>query len=204
MSRMRSPRPRRRPRSVRTSAATWKRRIDDGVRPERSGKRDGRPPVRCRLRQGAGSGGYAERLVSLVRDPYPGAWPRNEELGVDTQLSFYAVYACVTLIANDIGKLRPRLLELADGIWTEVQSPSFSPVLRKPNRFQNHIQFKEWWITSKLTRGNTYALKQRDGRGVVTALYLLDPAKVTPLVTEQGGIYYRLNTDNIAGIEDEV
>ena len=140
----------------------------------------------------------------LVRDPYPGAWQRNEELGVDTQLSFYAVYACVTLIANDIGKLRPRLLELADGIWTEVQSPSFSPVLRKPNRFQNHIQFKEWWITSKLTRGNTYALKQRDGRGVVTALYLLDPAKVTPLVTEQGGIYYRLNTDNIAGIEDEV
>lgn len=139
-----------------------------------------------------------------VGDHYPGAWQNDDELPVDTKLSFYAVYACVTLIANDIGKLRPRLLEHADGIWTEVRSPSFSPVLRKPNRFQNHIQFKEWWITSKLTRGNTYALKQRDGRGVVEALYLLDPANVEPMVTDEGSVYYSLKTDNLAGVGDDV
>ena len=32
----------------------------------------------------------------------------------------------------------------------------------------------------KLVHGNTYALKQRDGRGVVTALYLLDPDARAP------------------------
>src|SRR5690606_19981929 len=74
----------------------------------------------------------------------------------------------------------------------------------KPNRFQNHIQFKEWWAMSKLTRGNTYALKQRDRRGVVVAQYLLDPGKVTPLVAEDGAIYYQLSADNLTGVSEDV
>ncbi len=140
----------------------------------------------------------------LIREPYSGAWQQNKEITHETQLAYYAVYSCITLIANDIGKLRPRLVQQdEDGIWSETDSPAFSPVLRKPNRYQNHIQFKEWWVMSKLTRGNTYALKQRDNRGVVTALYLLDPAKVEPLVSPDGGIYYRLRSDDLNGVKGE-
>jgi HK97 family phage portal protein len=75
-------------------------------------------------------------------------------------------------------------------------------VLRKPNTFQNHIQFKEWWITSKLIRGNAYALKQRDNRGVVTALYLLDPCMVQVLVSPNGSVFYQLGEDNLAGLKE--
>ena len=140
----------------------------------------------------------------LIREPYSGAWQQNKEITHETQLAYYAVYSCITLIANDIGKLRPRLVQQdEDGIWSETDSPAFSPVLRKPNRYQNHIQFKEWWVMSKLTRGNTYALKQRDNRGVVTALYLLDPTKVEPLVSPDGGIYYRLRSDDLNGVKGE-
>lgn len=150
----------------------------------------------------SGRGGW----YPLIREPYTGAWQQNKEITQETQLAYYAVYSCITLIANDIGKLRPRLVQQdADGIWTETDSPAFSPVLRKPNRYQNHIQFKEWWIMSKLTRGNTYALKQRDNRGVVTALYLLDPSKVEPLVSPDGAVYYRLHADDLNGLrEDEL
>ena len=49
-------------------------------------------------------------------------------------------------------------------VWNVSTSPAFSPVLRKPNRYQNHIQFVENWIMSKLTRGNAYVLKERDQR----------------------------------------
>lgn len=138
----------------------------------------------------------------LIREPYSGSWQRNDELTVDTQLSFYAVFACVTLIAGDMGKLRQRLVEKLDGIWLETSSSAFSPVLRKPNRYQNHIQFKKSWATSKLTRGNTYALKQRDNRGVVVAQYLLDPNRVTPLVAPDGSIFYQLGQDNLSGIQE--
>lgn len=140
----------------------------------------------------------------LIREPYAGAWQQNKEITHETQLAYYAVYSCITLISNDIGKLRPRLVQQdEDGIWSETDSPAFSPVLRKPNRYQNHIQFKEWWIMSKLTRGNTYALKQRDNRGVVTALYLLDPSKVEPLVAPDGAVYYRLKSDDLNRVDDD-
>jgi HK97 family phage portal protein len=137
----------------------------------------------------------------IVRESYTGAWQNNDELTVDTQLAYYAVYACITLISNDIGKLRPMLVEKVGRIWKETTSPAFSPVLRKPNRYQNHIQFKQWWAMSKLTRGNTYGLKQRDNRGVVTAVYLLDPLKVKPLVAEDGAIYYQLEADNLSSMD---
>lgn len=140
-----------------------------------------------------------------VREPYTGAWQRNDEWTVDTVLAYHAVYACVTLIASDIGKLRVKLMQQnANGIWSETTSPAFSPVLRKPNRYQNYIQFKESWITSKLIRGNAYALKERDNRGIVTSLYLLDPSRVTVLVAPDGEVFYRLSADNLTGVRQQV
>lgn len=150
---------------------------------------------------GTGLGGW----WPIVKEPYSGAWQNNESWTNESVLAHYAVYACVTLIANDIGKLRPRLMELkANGIWTETSSPSFSPVLKRPNNYQNHLQFKQWWQTSKLTNGNAYGLKQRDQRGVVTAIYMLDPCRVLPLVTPDGSIYYQLSNDNLNRVGDGV
>jgi HK97 family phage portal protein len=47
--------------------------------------------------------------------------------------------------------------------------------------------------------GNTYVLKERDARGVVVALYVLDPLRVMPLVAPDGGVYYQLQHDNLSG-----
>lgn len=139
-----------------------------------------------------------------IFDWYPGAFQQDNLPEVTEQRAFHAVFSCITLIAGDIGKLRWRLMEKKDDIWEESHSPAFSPVLKKPNNYQNHIQFKEWWITSKLSSGNTYALKQRDGRGIVTGLWLMDPAAVTPLVSEEGEIFYQLQQDTLSGLQSEV
>jgi HK97 family phage portal protein len=146
-----------------------------------------------------GNGGW---FPWLIREPYTGAWQRNDEICVDTAVEHPTVFSCITLIASDIGKLRYKLIEDIDkdNIWEETTNPAFSPVLRAPNPYQNHIQFKEQWITSKLTRGNTYVLKSRDQRGVVNALYILDPTRVTPLVSPDGSIFYQLGIDNLAGL----
>jgi HK97 family phage portal protein len=138
----------------------------------------------------------------IIRESFTGAWQRNIEWSVDTVLAYHAVYACIDLISADVGKLRPRLVEAdSDDIWRETRSASFSPVLRKPNHFQNHIQFKRWWVTSKLIRGNVYALKVRDARNVVVKLYVLDPNRVTVLVSPDGSVFYELATDNLSGIQ---
>ena len=77
------------------------------------------------------------RSYPWVRDWYPGAWQRNDEIRVDSVLAYHAVFACVTLISSDIGKLRPKLVQEIDGIWSETESAAFSPVLRRPN----HLRF---------------------------------------------------------------
>jgi HK97 family phage portal protein len=138
-----------------------------------------------------------------VREPYTGAWQANEEIRVDTALSNPTVFRCVSLIAGDIRKTPLRLVALDDdGIWNEATSAAFSPVLRKPNRYQTIGQFLEQWTISKLLYGNTYVLKDRDERNVVTALYVLDPCRVTPLVAPDGSVYYQLHAHDLAGLPD--
>jgi len=140
----------------------------------------------------------------VLAEPFLGAWQRNLDIRVDTVLVYSAVFSCATLIAADIGKLCLRLVQKdSDGIWNEIDNPAYSPVIRKPNRYQTIIKFVEQWIISKLIHGNTYVLKQRDNRGVVVALYVLDPTRVTPLVTTDGAVYYDLKRDDLSGLKTE-
>ncbi|UIK05012.1 phage portal protein [Neorhizobium galegae] len=147
-----------------------------------------------------GRGGWYRILES-----FPGAWQQNVEVKFDSVLSNHADFACRTLIASDIAKLRIKLVQKdGDGIWSETANPAYSPVLRKPNDFQNRIQFMESWVLSKLQRGNAYILKQRDGRGVVKKLYVLDPTLATPLVSDDGSVFYQLSKDPLASIEQSI
>lgn len=152
----------------------------------------------------ASPAGYIPSRSSLfgwVRESVAGAWQKGvaaDPIGALT--SYGAVYACISRIANDVAKLEPELLEEMDD-GTCVKATSASPywgVLRKPNSFQNRIQFYAYWLTTKLMYGNAYALKVRDARGIVYALYLLDPRRVTPQVTPEGDVYYSIAGDDLA------
>lgn len=138
-----------------------------------------------------------------IREPYSGAWQNGEEWTVSSVLSYPPVYACVTLIASDVAKLAPMVMRKGtDGIYVENDKSPFLKLLKRPNNYQNHIQFKEWWIISKAIRGNTYALKERDQSGAITKLHILDPTRVQALVSTSGEIFYQLSADNLAGIEE--
>src|SRR5690625_6201864 len=53
-------------------------------------------------RPSMGRGGW----LPVIRDHYPGAWQRNDEIDADSALTHHTVFACCTLIASDIAKLR--------------------------------------------------------------------------------------------------
>lgn len=123
------------------------------------------------------------------------------EVIVDRVLAHPTVYACITLIASDVGKIGLELRMREDeGYWEVTQNPAFSPVLRKPNHYQTRQQFIEHWMMSKLQRGNTYVLKVRDARRVVVKLFVLDPLRVMPLVAPDGSVFYQLNADDLSGL----
>lgn len=139
----------------------------------------------------------------VVREAFAGAWQRGITVPVEDAMAHPTYWSCVTLIAGDIAKIRPMLVEDQDDIQVEVERQSpYAAVLKRPNHYQNRIQFLTYWVLSKLMRGNTYALKARDSRGIVTALYLLDPLRVRPLVSPTGQVYYACQQDALADITE--
>jgi HK97 family phage portal protein len=146
-------------------------------------------------------GGGRSTWFPLIRESFAGAWQRNHKVSVEDALCYWPVFRCISLISSDIAKLHLDLVEeTSDGVWKPKQVPAFTPVLQKPNRFQTRIQFVESWLQSKLTHGNAYILKQRDNRGVVVSLYVLDPTLARPLVSDLGEVFYELNTDYLSGL----
>jgi HK97 family phage portal protein len=131
-----------------------------------------------------------------ILESFPGAWQRNVEVSQGDLVCYPTLYACIMRKSSDMGKLPFLLMQTQDnGISKPIDNPAYTPVLRKPNNYQTAQQFREVWCISKLTQGNTYVLKRRDARGVVVALYVLDPCRVMPMVTESGQVYYQLYTD---------
>ncbi len=135
----------------------------------------------------------------------PGSWQKDLAISDETALAFFAVFSCVTLIASDVAKIDPELRRYDETakVSVEAQSPTFSPVLRKPNGFQTWQQFAESWLLSKLIKGNAYVLKIRDASLRVRRLVVLDPEGVTPLVSESGAVFYRVNRDLLAGLVND-
>jgi HK97 family phage portal protein len=140
-----------------------------------------------------------------IRESYAGAWQSN--VIADPQhslLAFSAVYACVTLIADDISKLRLKLVAFSEGVWQETTNAAFSPVLRKPNQYQTRIQFINQWVQSKLLYGNTYVLKVRDNRGIVVQMFILDPRLVKALVADDGSVFYECGMNRLTGTQNSI
>lgn len=125
------------------------------------------------------SGGWLGNNTSwfpVVSESSAGAWQRGETIEAKTALAHSAVFACVSLIASDIGKLPARFTERQAGYWAPLEH-DYDQLIRKPNHYQNRIQFFSEWISSKLLYGNSYVLKTQNSNGKVTALRLLDPRK---------------------------
>lgn len=145
-----------------------------------------------------GSGGWTS-----VAEPFTGAWQRNMELKREDLLSFHAVFTCVSLISKDIGKLPLKLCKKEDEIWVPTKDKRFK-FLEKPNRFQTMQQFLEYWIISKVTRGNTYVLKFRDAFGEIIGLIVLNPDLVKPLVSDAGEVFYQISIDKLAQVDQSI
>lgn len=134
-----------------------------------------------------------------------GAFQRHETVELGSALSHPTVYACVTQIAYDIGKLGLSLTQKdSNGIHKPIDNKKISRLLRKPNQYQIRQKFIESWQISLHMYGNTYALKGRDATGSVTELHILDYNKVEPLVSEDGRVFYGVKKDSLPGIYKDI
>lgn len=143
-----------------------------------------------------------ESWWTRIFDWNPGAWQAHDiyEASDTSVLAHPTVFTCTTLIQGDVGKLPFQIERYRQRVWQEASHPVID-LLQRPNKHQNQIQFKKQWIGSKLIHGNTYVLKVRSARGDVIGLIVLDPSKVTTLLSDSGEVFYQLTQDKIPAIE---
>jgi HK97 family phage portal protein len=160
-------------------------------------------PVTTRLPNVPGS-----PLLPSIHEPFLGAWQRNLSCANPVSLlAFSAVYACINVISSDIGKLPVRVWRSREDGGRELQPRHpIDRLLRSPNHYQTTVDFIQQLKVSVLLAGNAYVYLIRDDRGVVSEMHVLNPSYVTPLVAEDGSVYYQLNRSQshpLTGIGNE-
>lgn len=158
--------------------------------------------------------GTWQNILGMIRESFSGSWQQSVVVDNNprTLLAFSAVYSCITGIASDVAKMYIKLDQVAeDGVWDCIDylhgNDKFNWVLkllRKPNHFQNRIQFITAWVLSKLMYGNAYILKERSitNPNEIVAMYVLSPLYIVPLVATDGSVFYGLNMDWLSQISE--
>lgn len=114
---------------------------------------------------------------------------------VESSLSLAAVWACVRVKQEDIGKLPCHLYrKQPDGSRTRATThPLYELILSRPNRMQTAFDFKAFMQGQLDMRGNALALKELDGRGQVIALWPVPWSAVTvKTVDESRAVFYEV------------
>lgn len=143
--------------------------------------------------------GNGSGWLPIIHEPYTGAWQKGDELKRTDLTNFHAIFACISLIASDIGKLKLHTKSVQNGVLLPTKSHA-QRILTNPNPHQTWQQFVENWITSKLLRGNAYILKERDLFGDIFRLWVLNPDRVKVLVSDKGEVFYQISTDKLFGL----
>lgn len=127
----------------------------------------------------------------------------------ETAMRTAAVWACVRVRSEDIGKLPCLLYRRLPGGGKERADthPLYRLIRDQPNPRMTAFEFRQLMQAQLDLRGNAYALKEYDARGQITALWPLDPAKVTVFRGADGReIFYRVtrmdNTQVMMGEEE--
>jgi HK97 family phage portal protein len=101
----------------------------------------------------------------------------------DSSMRLSAVWACVRIRSEDVGKLPCFLYrKLPDGGKERATDhPSFNLIRYQPNPTQTAFEFKQLMQAWLDLNGNAYALKEFDARGKIIALWPVHPHWVTVL-----------------------
>lgn len=149
-------------------------------------------------------------LSLAVGDWVSGAWatgtPEPDADDARSALNVALVYDCIRRIASDIAKMSPgvRRLDPDTGVWVRAGHQTFDRLLARPNHYQTWFQFMMSWLTCRLVAGNVYVLKLYNNLGQAGELVVLDPSKVTPMVTESGRVFYQVSHEPLALVTEDL
>lgn len=120
------------------------------------------------------------------------------EINQLTALTATTVLASVTMLCEDFAKLTPAIFrKQPDGGRQEANDHELYPLLYQPNDWQDYFQFAEMMQFSLVMRGNAYAVRIKNGRGVTIKLIPVNADWVAIWESPDGGLFYRVTPNGL-------
>lgn len=108
-----------------------------------------------------------------------------------------AVWACVTILAEDVAKLPWHVYRRQpDGGKEIAEDHPLEALLQRPNDYQSSFEWKEQMMSALVLRRNAYAPIVRDWRGQPTALIPVNPDWASIFQAPDGQIFYKVAVQN--------
>lgn len=128
--------------------------------------------------------------------PLEDGWQRNLTIDPSSARHIPAVYACVMANARAVASCYPqhKIMLANNGEEVSKTSPAYR-FFRKPNSYQTWPQFALGIVASMLFDGEAFCQIVRDQRNVVIAMHLLPRGSCSPVVAEDGSIFYSVGSN---------
>lgn len=111
----------------------------------------------------------------------------------DSAMQVSVVWSCVRILAETIGALPLAVYrDTGNGNAEKVDHPVSDILAGSPNADMTSTEYREAKVTNLCLRGNTYSLKETNGKGDVISLYPLLSAHVDPQRRPNGEIEYKV------------
>ncbi|MEP3114916.1 phage portal protein [Nisaea sp.] len=122
-----------------------------------------------------------------------GRTPSGERVTDSTAMCVSAVYACVRVIAEDVGKLPINLWRRReDGGRDPATDHPLYRILKRPNRHMTMQSFNMAQASAYGFRGNAISVILRDRYGRLTGLWPVHPGSVTLYEATDGSLFYSI------------
>lgn len=110
-----------------------------------------------------------------------------------TALRVAAVWACCTVITQDVGKLPLKLIHGRNGETKEADGhPLYDVLNRRPNEWQTSMEWRMQMLLHALLTKGAYSFINRDSEGAVLELIPLEPSRVIPKQDKQWNVTYEI------------
>lgn len=147
---------------------------------------------------GRGSGAVRRSLDGWGHSFFSAHAASGIEVNQATALTATTVLAAVLMLCEDFAKLTPTIYrKKPDGSREIANDHELYPLLYQPNDWQNWFEFAEMMQASLVMRGNAYAVKVRNGRGVVVRLIPVNADWVGLWESPDGELFYRVTPNGL-------
>jgi HK97 family phage portal protein len=141
-----------------------------------------------------GWGGNATQQRDGAQDTQPNAAAHDltPNIGIDAALQVSTVWACVTLLVENIASLPLNVFTTDENGRrnTDKLSRIYQILHDRPNSRQTAMEFWMHMLLNYVLRGNAYARIERDAKGEVLSLWPLSADQIEVAVAKDGTLLY--------------